>query len=630
MQAYTRVYKTGEPFHELGWHITRKNGEKRYIEGTVYLRRNSSGKPIGYRVIAYDFTERKKMEEILRQSEEKYRNILENMQEGYFEVDLAGNFIFLNDAAYKIYGYPKEELMGMNYRQYMDKETSKNAYRAFNKIFQTGNSLKEIDWQIIRKDGSKRHIDVSSSLLINSAGKPTGFRGIVRDITERKATEEEKEAAIEALRKSEKYFKEITENSSDILIITDEYGNIRYCSRSIERFTGYKPEEILGKSAFNFIHPDEVQRAATKYSKAIQANDIMLIHDGFRVAHKNGSEVYLDGIGRNLLNNPDIRGFVMNVRDITDRKLTEEKLRKEQQRFKALAEQSSEVIVLVNREGIITYENPAIEKALGFSPEERIGISAFSLVHPDDLEAVSDSFKLLFSDKNASVQKAEIRLRHKNGNWRTFDVTASNLIHDNQIEYAIVNLHDITERKKVLDDLHESRQRYRELSIIDDLSHLYNSRHFYAQLKKEIERSNRYDQPLTLLLMDLDKFKDYNDTYGHLEGDNVLSRFGQLIKKCLRENDSAYRYGGEEFTVLLPMTTDKEGIAIAQRVQTELSKENFSPFPNKKVYLTVSIGLSQYQSKEDIKSFVQRVDQLMYKVKKTQRGKICSDHLYMQ
>jgi diguanylate cyclase (GGDEF)-like protein/PAS domain S-box-containing protein len=452
----------------------------------------------------------------------------------------------------------------------------------------------------------------------------------VRDITDRKEAEEQKEAAMEALRKSEKYFKEITENASDILIITDESANVRYCSRSIERFTGYKPEEIIGKNAFNFMHPDELKRAADDYAKAIQANDTMLLHNGFRVLHKNGSEVYLDGLGRNLLNNPDIRGFVMNVRDITDRKQAEDKLRDEQQRFKALAEQSSEMIVLVNREGTVTYDNPAIENALGFKREERLGLSAFSLVHSDDLQLVNDSFKILFNDVNAPVQKAELRLRHKDGSWRTFDVTASNLVHDNVIEYAIVNLHDITERKKALDEIQKSRQRYLELSIHDDLSHLYNSRHFYIELKKEIERANRYDQPLTLLLMDLDKFKDYNDTYGHLEGDNVLSQFGKLIKKCLRENDSAYRYGGEEFTLLLPMTSYEEGIVIAQRIQTELSKENFSPFPNKKVYLTVSIGLSQYQSKEDIKSFVQRVDQLMYKVKKTQRGKICSDNLYMQ
>ena len=121
---------------------------------------------------------------------------------------------------------------------------------------------------------------------------------------------------------------------------------------------------------------------------------------------------------------------------------------------------------------------------------------------------------------------------------------------------------------------------------------------------------------------DLDKFKMFNDTYGHVEGDYVLSRVGQVIKLCLREIDSAYRYGGEEFTIILPMTASKEGIVTAKRIQEELKKEAFHPALDQKVYMTVSIGLSQYKPKEEMKSFVHRVDQLMYQAKKNGRDRI--------
>jgi diguanylate cyclase (GGDEF)-like protein len=173
--------------------------------------------------------------------------------------------------------------------------------------------------------------------------------------------------------------------------------------------------------------------------------------------------------------------------------------------------------------------------------------------------------------------------------------------------------------------LRQSEKRYWELSIIDDLTQLYNSRHFYDQLKKETERSNRHEQPLTLLLLDLDKFKDFNDTYGHVEGDYVLSRLGQVIKRCLRETDSAYRYGGEEFTILLPMTTSEEGLVTAERIRMELKKEDFSPLSSQKVYLTLSIGLAQYKPQEEVKMFIHRADQMMYKGKKNGRDRICSD-----
>jgi two-component system cell cycle response regulator len=174
-------------------------------------------------------------------------------------------------------------------------------------------------------------------------------------------------------------------------------------------------------------------------------------------------------------------------------------------------------------------------------------------------------------------------------------------------------------------ELRESEKRYRELSIIDDLTQLYNSRHFYFQLKIELDRSNRYGQPLTLLLLDLDNFKAFNDAYGHVEGDNVLSRLGQVVKRCLRQPDSAYRYGGEEFTILLPMTTSADGAVTAERIRTEFKKETFSTTPGQDANMTVSIGVAQYRPQEAVKAFVHRADKLMYQGKKNGKDSVCCE-----
>jgi len=173
--------------------------------------------------------------------------------------------------------------------------------------------------------------------------------------------------------------------------------------------------------------------------------------------------------------------------------------------------------------------------------------------------------------------------------------------------------------------LQESEKRYRELSIVDGLTQLYNSRYFYHQLKMEMDRADRYEQPLTLLLLDLDDFKTFNDAYGHVEGDQVLLRLGQVVKRCLRQTDSAYRYGGEEFTILLPMTTSVDGAVTAERIRTEFKKETFSPEPGQDVHVTVSIGLAQYKTKEEMKAFVHRVDQLMYQGKKKGKDRVCCE-----
>jgi diguanylate cyclase (GGDEF)-like protein len=191
---------------------------------------------------------------------------------------------------------------------------------------------------------------------------------------------------------------------------------------------------------------------------------------------------------------------------------------------------------------------------------------------------------------------------------------------------AIARLEEMSrEQERTAEALRESEKRYRELSIVDDLTQCFNSRHFYFQLKIELDRSNRYGQPLTLLLLDLDNFKAFNDAFGHIEGDQVLRRLGQVLKRCLRETDFAYRYGGEEFTIILPMTTGMDGTVTAERIRTEFKKETFSPKPDQVVHVTVSIGLAQYKPQEEMKTFIHRVDQLMYQGKESGKDRVCSE-----
>ncbi len=140
--------------------------------------------------------------EALRENEEKYRAILENIEDGYYEVDLKGDLTFFNDSLCRIHGYPREELLGMNYRRYVDAETVKKVFSAFNGVYKTGVPAKGFAWRIIRKDESKRYIEASVSLRNNSTGQPIGFRGITRDITERKRAEEESKQSFERMRKA--------------------------------------------------------------------------------------------------------------------------------------------------------------------------------------------------------------------------------------------------------------------------------------------------------------------------------------------------------------------------------------------------------------------------------------------
>lgn len=147
---------------------------------------------------------------------------------------------------------------------------------------------------------------------------------------------------------------------------------------------------------------------------------------------------------------------------LDESKQTEGKLRCEEQLFHALAEQSSDIIVLINQEGNITYANPAFGRALGFKAEEMIGIGGFEYVHPDDLKFLTDAFNLLAGDKNAPVQRSEMRLCHKDGSWRTFEAVANNLVNNNVVEAVIVNYRDITGRKKKEAERNEDYKRIKK------------------------------------------------------------------------------------------------------------------------------------------------------------------------
>lgn len=147
---------------------------------------------------------RKRSEDALRESEGKYRTIIEDIEDGYHEVDMKGNFTFINEPVCKMLGYRREELLGMNNRQYADEENARKVYQAYNRVYLTGQPVKNFEWQIIKKDGARMDVEVSISLIRDGEGHPTGFRGIVRDTTEHRQIEEEKRKLKERLQHADK------------------------------------------------------------------------------------------------------------------------------------------------------------------------------------------------------------------------------------------------------------------------------------------------------------------------------------------------------------------------------------------------------------------------------------------
>jgi len=315
-----------------------------------------------------------------------------------------------------------------------------------------------------------------------------------------------------------------------------------------------------------------------------------------------------------------IAGSIANAELFLEHKQAMEALKESENRYSSLAS-TVDSMALVDRDCRFLFANDYFLARFGSERDSVIG-RRYAEFHNDETSRIfANAVQYVFETGNSYQDEW---FGKKSGLWlvRTFSPVKN--VEGNIVAVTIVSI-DITDRKRTEEALRESEKRFRELSIIDDLTQLYNSRYFYHQLRTEIDRVNRYGQPLTLLLLDLDDFKAFNDAFGHVEGDKVLSRVGQVVKRWLRQTDSAYRYGGEEFTILLPMTTSKDGVVTAERIKTEFKKETFIPEPDKKVHVTLSIGLAEYKANEDMKDYVHRVDQLMYQGKKEGKDRVCSE-----
>ncbi|GAU08189.1 GGDEF domain-containing response regulator [Desulfoplanes formicivorans] len=190
---------------------------------------------------------------------------------------------------------------------------------------------------------------------------------------------------------------------------------------------------------------------------------------------------------------------------------------------------------------------------------------------------------------------------------------------------------EISKRKLIERRLRESEQKFRELSIKDGLTGLYNSRHFFNQIDVELERCHRYGHTLSLIFMDIDDFKQYNDTFGHPMGDHVLKNLAQVILKVVRKNDTAFRYGGEEFVILLPETENPEAVQVAERIRRSFARMvQCRDSMSRPVHKTISAGVAEHRPGETATRLIERADRYLYAAKALGKNTIVRDDIFRQ
>jgi len=495
-----------------------------------------------------------------------------------------------------------------------------------------------------------RWLYFTAAPLVDSHGEIVGALETLQDITEQKRAEF-------ALHEKESLLRQIIEHSSVATFVIDREHRVTHWNHACELLLEKPASEALGSQRLAdnvYAEPrpvladlvvddadDEMYaryyggryRRSPTISGVVEVDDyIPTLGEGGRWLHFAAAPLR-DGAGVTL-------GAIETLIDITERKEAESRIRESEQRLSRIIDGIAVATFVIDTQHRITHWNRACAALTGLTADEMLGSAAqWRAFYREERPCMAD----LVVEGAIEERVAEFygsKRYHRSliveggfeaidffpgfgssGRWLYF--TAAPLRDgDGNIVGAIETLQDITEQKRVEDSLRQSEERYRQLSITDGMTGLYNARHFAQRLATEMERCSRYRHPLALLVLDVDNFKAFNDTWGHVQGDAVLQTLAGCITACLRRTDQAFRYGGEEFVVLLPETDLDDAEAAAERVRAMFAACDFKPASGPAIRCTASIGVTIQVPGESPRDFVARADKGTYEAKRLGKNRV--------
>ncbi len=385
-----------------------------------------------------------------------------------------------------------------------------------------------------------------------------------------------------------------------------------FVSPQVEAFLGYSPTEFTSDLWLSRLYPEDRERVLEEEARDRDRPDGSTHRIEYRFRTKNGRVVWISD-EYVLMSGPDGHRYYRGVMlDITERKISDSGLVPHEQHFRSLVQHASDVILVIDAQGSITYLSPSVERVLGYSPYERTGRSMFELVHPDDLELERETIAELLK-RAGSYSCIELRVCHKDGSYRWLEVSLTNLLEDSGVQGILINYRDISERKKLEEQL-------RHNALHDPLTGLANRSLLVDRLEHAIVASARRNEHLAVLFIDLDDFKLINDLLGHAAGDEMLIAAAGRIKPCLRSEDTASRLGGDEFVVLLEgVEHERDATTIAGRILESLHL----PFVigDQEVSIHASIGVAVGDAPQDPQKLLRDADVAMYVAKSRGPGR---------
>lgn len=507
---------------------------------------------------------------------------------------------------------PVEEQVGKHLSEFLPSPMAEQRLQAIEQAITT-QAMQIREYTFVHQ-GQVRH---EESRIVPSAADEVLV--IVRDITERRQADL-------ALAESQAFYQSLTEVLPQCLYRTDCEGRFTFVNTAFVKMVNRTQEQCVGKTVFD-LYPDDL---AEIYSASIQ--QVIETGQGLQTVEARPRQHGSDAVYVQVVKSPiyGLSGEIIGVQgiswDITDLKQTQEQLTRQKQFLQQVIDNVPSAVLVKNCQGQLIAVNRASTALYGLPPEAMLGQTEAALntsLSAAELEQAQQLHQQVMTQR-AAVQ-AEQLMVDSAGNHRWYQIIISPFVSvADEVQGTVSNFIDITERKAIEAALQAANLKLERLATLDSLTKVANRRRFDEYLRQEWQRMSREEQPLSLVLLDVDYFKRYNDHLGHQQGDQCLIAVAAAICQAVKRSiDLVARYGGEEFAIILPNTRRIGAMVVAETVQSEIASRQLS-HPSSPIgpYLTVSMGIASTLPSGDVScsDLVAAADAALYQAKRRGRN----------
>lgn len=581
----------GEKMQNIHLKRQTKTGEILDISMTSSPIFDESGQVTGVSNISRNITEMKMNEREIMRVKEELELVWTHSQDAIFLLSQDGSVLKANPQFYKLFSLDETENLSLINLSFEYQTQQKEEF-----LTQLRHSKETLQFETKKKSKCGTVIDILATYKPIHTNKILAI-GTFKDITAEKR-------AVTKLMESEERFRNVVENSPDPLLIHD--GNvITFMNEAgLKLIRAKHKHQVIGLPVLEYVHPDYREIVTERMLKVLNEGQTPeLMEEVYFTLDRE--KIFVETRSAPIIEHGKTSVLVM-IRDITKRRRAEKNLKESEERFRVIAEHSKSVIKILSLKGKVFYISPSAEDTFGYSISNLIGRSFVENVHRDDIRKAEIALQQVI----ATREPAEIEIRHMHQEgysiWLNSYFTPI-LTAEGEVEKIMVILDDISESKR-------KENKLRKMAFYDYLTGLPNRRLFNERLQQAMLTTEKTGNVTGLLIMDCDKFKQINDTFGHDVGDEVIKEFANRVKSVLLKKDTLSRVGGDEFTIVIPELERIEQLdLIAERILAAAKEPMF--IKGEIIQISTSIGISIYPNTNTIDALYKVADRNLYKSK---------------